>query len=219
MNPNLPSHNFFWEGGGQLVHRLMVHSHWLSPGLGQGLGKGTRGMGCMVLCRTFHTAPYQGQEPEQGQVKMGYVAILPPANEVWGKLMFSHVFVCPWGVGFPVCITGHVIRRVCIQGVCLQGGLHSGGSASRGSASRGSASRGVCIQEGLHPGGLPPGGSAFRRVCIQGVCLQGGLHSGGSASRGSASRGYCLQGDTAFRRVCIQGVCLQGVCIWEGSAS
>ena len=35
---------------------------------------------------------------------------LPPANEVWGKLMFSQVFVCPPGRGVcvPACITGHM---------------------------------------------------------------------------------------------------------------
>ena len=45
----------------------MVYSHWLSPGPGQGMGHGR--MGCMVLCRTFHTAS------EQGQGRMGYVPI------------------------------------------------------------------------------------------------------------------------------------------------
>ena len=38
---------------------MMVYSHWLSPGPGQ--GPGYRGMGCMVLFRTFHTALEQGQ--------------------------------------------------------------------------------------------------------------------------------------------------------------
>ena len=35
-----------------------------------------------------------------------------PANEVWGKAMFSQVFICPWGggVGFPACITGQMTR-------------------------------------------------------------------------------------------------------------
>ena len=36
----------------------------MSPG--QGLGHGL--MGCMVLCRTFHTTPEQGQRPEQGRM-------------------------------------------------------------------------------------------------------------------------------------------------------
>ena len=37
----------------------MVYSHWLGsePGPGQGLGLGPGRMGCMVLIRTFHTAP------------------------------------------------------------------------------------------------------------------------------------------------------------------
>ena len=51
----------------------MVYSHWLGPepGLGQGPGlvlsgtfhivQGPGRMGCMVLIRTFHTAPEQGQ--------------------------------------------------------------------------------------------------------------------------------------------------------------
>ena len=43
--------------------------HWLSSGLGQGPGPRPGRMGCMVLCRTFHTAP------EQGQGRMGYVPI------------------------------------------------------------------------------------------------------------------------------------------------
>ena len=42
---------------------------------------------------------------------------LPPANEVWSKVMFSQMFVCPQrGVGFPACITGHMTRGACIQG-------------------------------------------------------------------------------------------------------
>ena len=45
----------------RLFIALMVYSHWLGPelGLGQGLGPGR--MGRMVLIRTFHTAPEQGQ--------------------------------------------------------------------------------------------------------------------------------------------------------------
>ena len=37
--------------------QLVVYSYWLSPGR----------MGCMILCRTFDTAPEQG--------RMGYVLI------------------------------------------------------------------------------------------------------------------------------------------------
>ena len=48
----------------------MVYSHWLSPGPGPGPRLEQGRLGCMVLCRTFHTAP------EQGQGRMGYVPIL-----------------------------------------------------------------------------------------------------------------------------------------------
>ena len=45
----------------------MVYSHWLGlePGLGPGQGPGR--MGCMVLIRTFHTAPEQGQGRTPGR--------------------------------------------------------------------------------------------------------------------------------------------------------
>ena len=39
----------------------MVYSHWLGPEPGPGQGQGPGRMGCMVLRRTFHTAPEQGQ--------------------------------------------------------------------------------------------------------------------------------------------------------------
>ena len=51
--------------------------------------------------------------------------LLPPANEVWGKVMFLHLCV--------ILFTGGSAS----EGVCIQGGLHPGGSASRGSASEG----------------------------------------------------------------------------------
>ena len=41
----------------------MVYSHWLCPGPGQGPGPELGRMGCMVLGRTFHTAPEQEQGP------------------------------------------------------------------------------------------------------------------------------------------------------------
>ena len=42
-----------------------------------------------------------------------HIAFLAPANEVWGKVIFSQMFVCPQGrgVSFPACITGHITRR------------------------------------------------------------------------------------------------------------
>ena len=56
-------------------HFYGVYSHWPSPGPGQGMGPGPERMGCMVLRRTFHTAPEQWQGHEQGQRRMGYVPI------------------------------------------------------------------------------------------------------------------------------------------------
>ena len=51
----------------------MVYSDWLSPRPEQGPGLGHGQMGCMVLCRTFHTAAEQGQGPKQGHGRMGYI--------------------------------------------------------------------------------------------------------------------------------------------------
>ena len=70
-------------------------------------------------------------------------SLLPPANEIWSKVMFLHL--C------------HSVHR----GVCLQrGGLPSGGSTSRG----------VNLQR---VGGLPPEGlfciPGWGVVCIPGV--------------------------------------------------
>ena len=39
----------------------MVYSHWLGPESGPVQGLGPERMGCMVLIRSFHTAPEQGQ--------------------------------------------------------------------------------------------------------------------------------------------------------------
>ena len=72
---------FAWNNSEAPGVPLMVYSHWLSPGLGQGPGPKPGRMGCMVIRRTFHTAPEQGQGPEQkqgpGQVqgKRGHIPI------------------------------------------------------------------------------------------------------------------------------------------------
>ena len=87
---------------------------------------------------------------------MPSLLLLPPENEVWGKVMFSHLSFCSQGqvVGFPAYIPGHMTRRrgsassgVCFWGrrVCIQ---DLGGSASRG---RGSASRGKVVCKGDQP--------------------------------------------------------------------
>ena len=72
---------------------LMLYSHWLSPGLGQGPGPEPGRMSCMVLRRTFHTAPEQQQGPEQGQGKMGF-----SSPETVGVVCFNDIsmaFRCP----------------------------------------------------------------------------------------------------------------------------
>ena len=68
-------------------------------------------------------------------IKMTY---LPPANEVWGKVMFLHLCVILFTgvVGFQACITGHMTKGVCIwQGVCIRRGSASSGSTSGGGGS------------------------------------------------------------------------------------
>ena len=72
-------------------------------------------------------------DPSQISGERKLLQLLQPANEVWGKVMFSRVFVCPRGEGgyFP-----SMHNRSHDQG---GGGLHPGGG---GSASRGS---GFCI--------------------------------------------------------------------------
>ena len=80
---------------------------------------------------------------------------LPATNEVWSKVVFSQVFVCQQeGVGFTVCITGHMREGSASRWVCLQGGLHPGGSASRG----------VCLQGVCLQGSASKEGSAIRWV-------------------------------------------------------
>ena len=65
--------------------------------------------------------------------------LLPPANKVWGKLIFSQACVIPSVlssvhgkgagrcVGFPAGITGHMTGGAGGEGVCIQGK----GAASR----------------------------------------------------------------------------------------
>ena len=68
---------------------------------------------------------------------------LPPANEDWGKVIFSQASVCARGGVF---VQG--------EGVYVQwGGLCPVG----GSLSRGVSVQGVSVQEGLCPGGLCQG--------------------------------------------------------------
>ena len=63
-------------------------THWLSSKPGQGLGSGPRRMGCMVLYRTFHTAP----EQEDGRTVM--YPFSGPGTVVCFNCM-SMAFRCP----------------------------------------------------------------------------------------------------------------------------
>ena len=76
----------FTKNGFQNTIGLMVHLHWLSPGLGDGL------MDCMVLCRTFHTAP------EQGQGRLGYIPTFQDLKLVSDGVCYNGIsmaFRCP----------------------------------------------------------------------------------------------------------------------------
>ena len=55
--------------------------------------------------------------------------LLPPVNEVWGKVIFSQasviLFTGKLGIGFPACITGHMTREAGMPpgGVCIREGV------------------------------------------------------------------------------------------------
>ena len=158
---------------------------------------------------------------------------LLPANDVWGKVMFSQVFVCPqgeWGslsqhssqVTWPA---GLCPGGPCLVGVSVQGTSVKGGSLFRGPLSGGSLSMGVFVQWGglcpgrgslsrdgifVHRGGLCPG----REISVQGVSVQGGLCPGQSLSR---EGGLCPGRGSLSRK----GVFVQegGLCPGRGSLS
>ena len=125
---------------------------------------------------------------------------LPPANEVWGKVIFSEASVILFTRGRAVCLQGvlppgdlhlgeSAYRRFCIQGgYAFQGDLHPGGSAySRGWADPPDLPQGMHLGHlsvgglpvgGLHPGVCLPGRSAYMVVCRRrGVCIGGGLNA------------------------------------------
>ena len=66
-------------------------------------------------------------------------AFLPPAKEVWGRVMFLHLCVILFTRGEGVWLPNMHYRS---HG---QGGLYQGGAASRGFSSGGSASGAFCI--------------------------------------------------------------------------
>ena len=97
------------------------------------------------------------------------VKYLPPANEVWGKVMF-YTPVCHSvhrGVSVPAYITGHMTgvslsRRGCL---CPGGGLCPGGSLSRGVWLQEVSVGRVIVQWGLCLGGLCQGDLPERDPC------------------------------------------------------
>ena len=85
--------------------------------------------------------------------------LLPPANEVWGKVIFLHLFV--------ILFTG---------GSAPGEGLLQGGACSRGSAcSRGCLLQGGACSWGV-PGGEPPGWLLLQTVHILLECILVLLH-------------------------------------------
>ena len=83
--------------------------------------------------------------------------------------MFSHMFVCPWGVSVRGSLSRGFLSRVLCPGRVSVPGV--------------SAQRDLC-PGGLCPGGLCPGGVSVQGVSLQGVgvSIQSGLCPGGSLS-------------------------------------
>ena len=146
---------------------------------------------------------------------------LPPANEVWGKEMFSQacvilftgVYIQGGSASRGVYRRGGAYLRVVSTsgGVYLWGCLPPGVSTSRGSLHP----RGVCIQGGVYLQGVYLQGGVYLRGCLPPgvVCIQEG-----SATRGSLPPelglhwGWVLPpGGSTFRgEFCLQHGCIRG---------
>ena len=106
--------------------------------------------------------------------------LLPSANEVWAKVMFSQVLSVHRGVSVWRGLGGGMV--VSVQG---EGGLCSGGL--RGLCQEQALSRGRGVPS---PGGSLSRGSLWRRVSVKegslwrGLCKRGGLCEGGFCDRG-----------------------------------
>ena len=142
-------------------------------------------------------------------------AFITAANEVWGRVLFLHLFVSLVAVPGPL-VQGTVFTPVCLCGRCAWSHVPSGVSVQKGS-----------LSGGLCPGGLCPGASVwgslsgevsvwglrgylFREgVCPGGLCL-------GSLSKRSLSSGLCL-GKYLVGGLCPGGLC-PGASVW-GSLS
>ena len=90
---------------------------------------------------------------------MIHLSLLPPANEVWGKVKCLQVCVCPQGGAIPACIAGGIPT-------CLAAGLHEG--AIPACIAGGIP---VCLAAGL------PGGQGFSRPTPKGE-VEGGSGPG-----------------------------------------
>ena len=118
------------------------------------------------------------------------MVFLPPANDVWGKVIFLQASVCPQ-------VGGSLSREVSVKGgLCL-------GSLSRGSMSRRSLSgslcpeRSLCPEWGLYPGGSLSRGSLNRGFFVQGVSVQRGVSVQGGLCPGEVGLcpGWSLAGN------------------------
>ena len=101
--------------------------------------------------------------------------LLPPANEVWGKVMFLHLSVILFLGG--LCPSMHHRSHdqgVSVQGVSIQEGLCPGGSLSREGMGLCPGRGWVSVQGGLLPANKVWGkGNVFTPVCDS-------VHGGGS---------------------------------------
>ena len=124
-----------------------------------------------------------------------YFRYLPPANEVWGKVIFLHLFVILFMGG------GHAWHA-------WQGGLW--GMYGRGVHGRGHAwPGGHAWQGGMRDrGACVAGGHAWPEGCVwsgghalQGVCMAGGcMAKGGHVWQRGGMRG---EGEHAWQGVCV----------------
>ena len=118
-------------------------------------------------------------------------AFLPPTNEVWGKIMFLHLFVCSMGEGCMPFLSGYLIpcsfwgwfkmSHLVWSHIPSGGALSGRGGASlvrRGASFRRGEEHGVSLQRD-HPrywqlvtdtkaGGTHPSGMHSCKSCVQG---------------------------------------------------
>ena len=84
-----------------------------------------------------------------GYVSCVMISLLQPANEVWGKVIFSEVCVknSVHGRGIPACLAGHMTNQ---QGGACSSGL--GGCSGGGACSRRGTPGGCLLRGGSAPG-------------------------------------------------------------------